>query len=91
LDVESWRSGQLENNGWLVKGVEFLGETAKRFDSKENADQSVRPVLFIEYSLPIYAIPTLGFLQLIVLIVAIFLVLMIKKRFWLRSQVTLSY
>ena len=48
-DVQSWLDDSAGNNGWLVMGDEVTSRTAKRFDSKDNEDESGRPVLTVEY------------------------------------------
>ena len=48
-DVQGWVDDPASNFGWLLKGNESQGRTAKRFDSKENASDSSRPTLTVEY------------------------------------------
>jgi hypothetical protein len=49
-DVQSWLDAPAANFGWLLKGNEAFGTTAKRFDSREHPDPSVRPLLTITYT-----------------------------------------
>ena len=48
-DIEAWSAAPDSNFGWLIRGNEEGKSTAKRFDSKDNPEESVRPVLEIEY------------------------------------------
>ena len=48
LDVQSWLDVPAGNLGWLLKGDESA-KSAKRFDSKDNGDSAVRPVLNVVY------------------------------------------
>ena len=50
-DVQTWLDKPATNFGWLLKGDETQ-RSAKRFDSKENGNSNVRPVLLVEYDLP---------------------------------------
>ncbi|MGE0478923.1 MAG: DNRLRE domain-containing protein [Phycisphaerae bacterium] len=49
-DVQNWLGAPAGNFGWLLRGGEEFDTTAKRFDSREHSDPSVRPVLFVEYT-----------------------------------------
>ena len=52
-DVQGWLDDPSSNHGWLLLGNEAKEQrTAKRFGSHENADESTRPALLIEYVLP---------------------------------------
>jgi hypothetical protein len=51
-DVQSWIDGSQQNHGWVLIGNESGAKTAKRFDSRENSDKSVRPVLLVYYTPP---------------------------------------
>jgi hypothetical protein len=52
-DVQNWVNTPANNFGWLVKNVnETPSQTAKRFDSRENANTSFRPVLQVTYCPP---------------------------------------
>jgi len=46
-DVAGWVADPATNFGWLVLGDEAATGTAKRFDSRENPDEAVRPVLVV--------------------------------------------
>lgn len=48
-DAQAWLDGSHPNYGWLLAGDESQSITAKRFDTRENPDPSVRPVLRIVY------------------------------------------
>jgi hypothetical protein len=48
--VQEWISGSLANNGLLMKDQESLSNSYKRYDSKESATESYRPVLSVTYS-----------------------------------------
>lgn len=48
-DVQGWVSGPSTNFGWLVLGGESTAGSAKRFNSRENAAVSTRPVLAVDY------------------------------------------
>lgn len=48
-DVQGWLSTPSTNYGWLVRGNESASRTAKRFDSRQNPNPSVRPQLTITY------------------------------------------
>lgn len=48
-DVQAWLDSPDENHGWLLLGNEDTIRTSKRFDSRENPDPAVRPVLVIDY------------------------------------------
>ena len=51
-DVQGWLDDPATNHGWLVMGNESSGGTSKRFASRNAADETKRPVLAIEYSVP---------------------------------------
>lgn len=53
-DVQSWLDNPPLNRGWILIGDEGTNPSAKRFDTHENPDPNVRPVLTIDY------IPTPG-------------------------------
>ena len=48
-DVQSWLDDPSTDFGWLIKGNEAGMGTVKRFDSKDNSDQNVLPMLEIEF------------------------------------------
>jgi hypothetical protein len=50
VDVQSWIDDPASNQGWLLLGDETVLNTARRFDSRENAVPENRPVLAIRYS-----------------------------------------
>lgn len=49
-DVQSWLDDPGQSFGWLLLGDESTAATAKRFDSRENPDPEVRPVLTLVYT-----------------------------------------
>ena len=49
-DVQSWLDSPSNNYGWILIGNENESSTAKRFDSKENAIESDRPLLKVIYT-----------------------------------------
>lgn len=50
-DVQGWLDNPAANFGWALLGDETDIVTAKRFDSRENPDPAVQPMLTIDYSL----------------------------------------
>lgn len=48
-DVKSWLNDPDNNFGWILIGPEGGGHSARRFDSRENAEVSFRPTLTIVY------------------------------------------
>ncbi len=50
-DVQSWLDHPSSNFGWIVRGVEESNRSAKRFDSRENGEESNRPVLEVHFDL----------------------------------------
>jgi len=48
-DVQGWIDDPAANHGWILIGNESQNRTTKRFDSKENSNESDRPVLVVEY------------------------------------------
>ncbi len=51
-DVQSWQDDPASNHGWILVGDESASTTVKRFDSRENADDSLRPLLEVEFGRP---------------------------------------
>jgi hypothetical protein len=51
-DVQSWVDAPSSNFGWLVRGVESVNQTAKRFASRENGTTAYRPLLTIQFTPP---------------------------------------
>ncbi|MBM4003764.1 MAG: DNRLRE domain-containing protein [Planctomycetes bacterium] len=59
-DVQAWLEDPSTQFGWLLKATsESTTGTSKRFDSREVATASNRPLLSIEYTPPVNAAPTL--------------------------------
>lgn len=51
-DVQAWVNNPALNTGWAIIGNEGATGTAKRFDSRENENPTMRPSLSIEYVIP---------------------------------------
>jgi hypothetical protein len=51
-DVQAWLDDPAHNDGWLVLGDEIGNNTARRFDSRENATPTNRPKLTVTYTAP---------------------------------------
>jgi hypothetical protein len=51
-DVQGWVSNPASNFGWILVGGEDVAQTAKRFNSRENADASTRPQLVVAFTAP---------------------------------------
>ena len=49
-DVQLWLDTPSSNHGWLLRGDEIGSFTAKRFDTREHPEVSVRPALRIVYT-----------------------------------------
>lgn len=49
-DVQQWLKSPGTNFGWMLRGNEAAANTAKRFDTRENAISDFRPVLTIDYT-----------------------------------------
>ena len=56
-DVQAWLDTPGNNHGWLVRGVESSQPTSKKFESRESASPALRPLLVIEYTVPVPAAP----------------------------------
>ena len=54
-DVQSWLDAPASNFGWIVIGAEGTSGSAKRFNSRENADSMTVPRLAINYAPSIFA------------------------------------
>ncbi len=51
-DIEHWLSHPDENFGWILIGDESATATAKRFNSRQNADTTTVPMLEVFFSMP---------------------------------------
>ncbi|MBL8747038.1 MAG: DNRLRE domain-containing protein [Phycisphaerae bacterium] len=51
-DVQGWVNGSFANHGWMLRGAEDVEASAKRFDSRQNIEPSVRPVLSVSFTPP---------------------------------------
>ena len=49
-DVQSWLTAPASNFGWIVRGGEGVANSARRFDSSENAIAANRPSLTVIYT-----------------------------------------
>jgi hypothetical protein len=52
-DVQQWLNAPSSTAGWVLRGNESVGQTAKRFASKNNLVASVRPQLTVFYQQPV--------------------------------------
>jgi hypothetical protein len=48
-DLRYWQDNPEMNFGWLIKGGEFAGSSAHRFNSRENTVEETRPLLTLVY------------------------------------------
>ncbi len=51
-DVQSWLDTPAQNFGWVLRGDESQGSTARRIDSQEITTPATRPALRIVYDIP---------------------------------------
>ena len=51
-DVTLWLRAPSRNFGWILIGDETQRQTAKSFASRENLDETLRPVLWVTYAVP---------------------------------------
>jgi hypothetical protein len=51
-DVQDWLDAPASNHGWILIGDESLPSTSKRFVSREDPDEALRPQLVVEYEPP---------------------------------------
>jgi hypothetical protein len=51
-DVQAWLNSPGSNFGWLVRGNEQAGHTAKRFATREYPAQNAWPLLTVTYTVP---------------------------------------
>jgi hypothetical protein len=49
-DVQQWVTNRATNFGWILTGDEATGHTSKQFDTKENTNPALRPVLTVDYT-----------------------------------------
>ncbi len=54
-DTQAWLDNPASNFGWFILGDESALGTAKRFDTREAVDPTLRPVLTVTYTPPCYA------------------------------------
>jgi hypothetical protein len=52
-DVNFWRNNPSKNFGWMIRGNESVPLTGKRLASSENSSENDRPILTIEYEMPV--------------------------------------
>lgn len=55
VDVQDWLDTPPNNFGWLLQGNESSNQTSKRFDTRENGASGNRPILMIDFTLPVTA------------------------------------
>ncbi|MCI0632982.1 MAG: multicopper oxidase domain-containing protein, partial [Actinobacteria bacterium] len=51
-DVQSWLDIPSSNFGWIVRGNESTTRVVKRFDSRDNPDSGLRPLLEVTFTPP---------------------------------------
>ncbi|MGE3110132.1 MAG: multicopper oxidase domain-containing protein [Phycisphaerales bacterium] len=51
-DVQNWVNNPATNFGWLVRGDESTGTTAKSFDTRNHPDLTKRPRLVVNFTAP---------------------------------------
>lgn len=51
-DVQYWLNNPSQNFGWLLKGPENVGRSAKEFGTRENSNLDYQPLLTIDYTVP---------------------------------------
>lgn len=49
-DVQDWLDSPASNYGWILLGDENNASTSLRFDSRDNPDETFRPMLMIDYT-----------------------------------------
>lgn len=52
-DLQGWLDDSESSHGWLLKGDESGGASAKRFDSREHSDAANHPNLTVTYIVPL--------------------------------------
>ncbi len=52
-DVQDWLNDSSTNFGWIIIGDENDTQSARRFDSREEQDESLRPSLYIRYTMAV--------------------------------------
>lgn len=52
-DVQSWLDNRGSNFGWILLGDESTISTTRRFDSRESATVSLRPLLTVDFTPPV--------------------------------------
>lgn len=62
-DIQGWLDDPSTNHGWILIGPELFFQSAKRFDSRENADPARWPRLRVVFQPPppqVPAVPSIG-------------------------------
>jgi hypothetical protein len=77
-DVQMWLDDPSTNFGWLVMGDEPTTGSAKRFNTRENADNP--PQLAITYDAPVPTLPAAGLALLALLLGALTLSMLARSR-----------
>lgn len=49
-DVQGFLDDPLMNFGWIILGNESAGQTSKRFSTREDSDEALRPRLIVDYT-----------------------------------------
>lgn len=52
-DVQEWVSAPSTNFGWMLRGVESVLQTAKRFDSRQSSNPATKPQLIVTFTPPV--------------------------------------
>jgi hypothetical protein len=81
-DVETWVNQPDSNFGWVILGDEPSVQNARRFPSRENANQDMRPKLTVEYT-PVVApksVPAMGRVALLLLAGLMLTILWFNKK-----------
>jgi hypothetical protein len=81
-DVQGWMDDPAANFGWVVVGDETNVPTAKRFDSRENPDPGVQPVLSVTFEggTPVPAVSGAGIVLTALLVLAASAVVVYRRR-----------
>jgi hypothetical protein len=62
-EAQAWLAEPAGNFGWMIAGGESANSTAKRFDSREQANEALRPMLSLTYDATAVAPSTWGTLK----------------------------
>jgi hypothetical protein len=86
-DVETWVNQPNSNFGWIVLGDEPSVQNARRFPSKENVNQELRPRLTVEYTpvLKPQSVPAMSRAALLLLPGFMLMIMWFNKKYGLLS------